>query len=1017
MLLSSAVRSPIYYVTDYTKPAIIHFQYMPNLTCWFKSDKFEGWKKYSTLANGEPLKFYAFEDGVYSIKALNGEDAPEVGAMPDAQVFVDTRSPVVQIISPKPGEIYSGRTPIPVMWKITDGIKISRKASIDVGIVDDDGSILWKPITRVATPYPDAPLDYQTAKVGIQKLLFKVNILDDAGHFSFAMLKSPVFVDNVPPVTSMGHLEINKREIIFDYSYNDIGDSPLAEIKLLFRKLGEQTWNKLALDDNTYSPMKATLPADGRYELMTVATDYAGNIENKTDAEKSILIDTEAPKLKFTSFLESKEYIADQKVKITGQIDDLDLDVYSVSLYFSANNGISWQLINSEPLTMNDNKFSYDWVIPEVITTQAKFKIVASDLSNYSAEIQNPTPFVINLRENPEAMIVNVRTISGGIEFGYQVLGIGTREITEVQLWKGEYKNNQWTWVVEKTENILKTKDVFGTIEYQGATANLGFSVRCITKTGEKESELNATDGPEAFFKGFVPVPRAHLNTLATVALLKGGVGFSLGWKATTTNECKLNIDYSTNDGKSWQKISHDISIPKTGLSSQTLWNLPMGDHSRVMLRMSLIVDGFYGTSYTYCDVPLKIDGAAPVGRLLKPAEIKIIGRKAISNAPKITFPHNFTDVGLAGILELELWAAIDRAAPVLVKTFRATEKIQFNVPDDGVHVVSFRIIAKDNIGNTYRSESLNFEIDRKPASIVLNEFNVGGNFLSDSQEKLTWKADDTNLVEKPVEIFLRRATNLSWELVSGPLTNNSVFNWHLPRYLVTDNCEIKIITRDDAGNVGVAISAKPFAVSVHNEPIAKAIEPAASSGGLGHKINVKYGVSYSKKTKPLGVHMFVTNDFGKTYNHWRTVSNIDGNSEFIAPVTGKYGITFVAFDNRGFTEAIPQSGDVPELMIDVQLDNDVEPYSLRLMPDKQEYSTKDRILVRWFLRGNAPIEKSIIVELSGDAGISWKEVASNKLKGETTIKDTKVGVYFVRLTFMDMFGKKHELCREIIVK
>ncbi|MCD4657472.1 MAG: hypothetical protein K8S87_07985, partial [Planctomycetes bacterium] len=488
---------------------------------------------------------------------------------------------------------------------------------------------MWKPITRAATPYPVAPLQYQAAKSGIQKLVFKVSIVDDAGHFGFAMLKSPIFVDNVPPVTSMGHLEINKRDIIFDYSYNDIGDSPLAEIKLLYRKLGESTWNKLAFDDNTYSPMKATLPDDGRYELMTVATDYAGNVENKTDAEKSILIDTEAPKLKFTSFLASKEYIAEEKVKITGQIDDLNLDVYSVSLYFSHDNGRSWSLINSVPLTMTDNKFSYDWVIPEIITTQAKFKIAATDLSNYSSEIENPAPFVINLRENPEAMIVNVRTISGGIEFGYHILGIGTREITEVQLWRGEYKNNLWTWTEEKTENVLKTKNEFGTIEYQGATANLGFSVRCVTKTGEKEHDLGTNDGPEAFFKGFVPVPRAHLNTLSTVALLKGGEGFSLGWKATTTNECKLNIDYSTNDGKLWQKISHDISIPKNGLSSQTLWNLPKGSHPRVMLRMSMIVDGFYGTSYTYCDVPLKIDGAAPVGRLLKPAEIKIVGRKA----------------------------------------------------------------------------------------------------------------------------------------------------------------------------------------------------------------------------------------------------------------------------------------------------------------------------------------------------------------------------------------------------
>ncbi|MCD4657473.1 MAG: hypothetical protein K8S87_07990 [Planctomycetes bacterium] len=130
MLLTSAVRTPIYYVTNYTKPAIIHFQYIPKLTCWFKSDKFEGWKKYSTLTNGEPLKFYAFEDGVYSVKATNGVDAPEPGEMPDAKVFVDTRSPVVLISSPKPGEIFSGRETIPVMWKITDGVKISRKVSV-----------------------------------------------------------------------------------------------------------------------------------------------------------------------------------------------------------------------------------------------------------------------------------------------------------------------------------------------------------------------------------------------------------------------------------------------------------------------------------------------------------------------------------------------------------------------------------------------------------------------------------------------------------------------------------------------------------------------------------------------------------------------------------------------------------------------------------------------------------------------------------------------------------------------
>ena len=135
-------------------------------------------------------------------------------------------------------------------------------------------------------------------------------------------------------------------------------------------------------------------------------TEYEIN-ENNTDRYPLMgFLDSYAPTIEIPTRTPSGDIQPTQEVKVTVNVTDAHSGVKNVTLYYTTNNGVSWEEL---PMSYNSITGLYEATIPgQLAGTLVKYKIVAYDNAGNNATRDGEAPYCMYtvIPEFPSAMIL-----------------------------------------------------------------------------------------------------------------------------------------------------------------------------------------------------------------------------------------------------------------------------------------------------------------------------------------------------------------------------------------------------------------------------------------------------------------------------------------------------------------------------------------------------------------------------------------------------------------------------------
>ncbi|MDI6916270.1 MAG: type II secretion system F family protein [Thermoplasmatales archaeon] len=210
------------------------------------------------------------------------------------------------------------------------------------------------------------------------------------GWLVFAGAIYPIAVDLAQPGSSVEHISYWQKEPSFDITVSASDKMPgsgMDSVELFYRYSEDNytwgNWSSYGAPDEE-APWKfkfdtKTAGGDGHYEFCSVATDVAGNTENRpVRADAKCGVDSTAPK---TTINEISHYWQTENITFTAETSDKYTGINSTTLYYSfrANNatGTSWtdwislgtyNVSNiSSPRYSVDHQWNFNWTNGEGI--------------------------------------------------------------------------------------------------------------------------------------------------------------------------------------------------------------------------------------------------------------------------------------------------------------------------------------------------------------------------------------------------------------------------------------------------------------------------------------------------------------------------------------------------------------------------------------------------------------------------------------------------------------------------
>ncbi len=231
-----------------------------------------------------------------------------------------------------------------------------------------------------------------------------------------------------------------------------------------------------------------------------------------------------------------------------------------VSLYYSTDNGSTWNLIKD---MVNTNDSIYYWTLPNVKTTKALVKV--TDYSNPNVSDQSLLPFSILPRE------IIVLTPLENSEYA-----------------QGESIGLSWDAALIDTFTVEFSADggvTFEPIQSNLVSKSLEFPAPAV-KSDKCQFRVKSADGKivalSPLFKIGVPTGQ-FLFPNSKVTLCVGNT-YVIKWKANYIN--KFFLEYSTDNGNSWRKVA--LGSLTTDIN-QYYWKVPDRRSEECLLRLKAV--------------------------------------------------------------------------------------------------------------------------------------------------------------------------------------------------------------------------------------------------------------------------------------------------------------------------------------------------------------------------------------------------------------------------------------------
>jgi DUF971 family protein/lipoprotein signal peptidase len=456
--------------------------------------------------------------------------------------------------------------------------------------------------------------------------------------------------------------------------------------------------------------------------------------------------------------------------------------ISAVKLDYTTNNGNTWNFIATD----DKNTGIYFWEpIPNTPSTLAKIRIM--DAKDGSPSTESPNPFFI--LPEPTLKVVSPNG-------GEKILSGTSRKLE---------------WISENIENVkiaYTTNGGFNWITIIESTPSTGYYVW--EPVPNVNSELckvrvyDVKDGePNDISDNPFTITNQITQTLEITAPNGGerwqaGTNQSITW--TSSGVPKVKIDFTTNNGLTWNNIVQDLS--NTGAYE---WNVPNSLSTQCLVKISDALDGE------------PIDQSNSAFRIVPKPELEIIS-------------PNGGEVWIAGIVDTIKWKSVGVENVFLEYTINngiSWSTIVDRTPSSGFYITSFtgpstqykiRIRDKDN-GSPMDESDGTFTVLPEPQIHVL-EPNGNEEWYAGSANNIKW----TSVNIENVKIEYTTNNGATWSLITASTPSDGVYAWDKIPDVSSLQCRVRI--SDTKDGIPSDISDENFTITTLGNQLVKVTSP-----------------------------------------------------------------------------------------------------------------------------------------------------------------------------------------------
>ncbi len=625
--------------------------------------------------------------------------------------------------------------------------------------------------------------------------------------------------------------------------------------------------------------------------------------------------------------------------------------VSSVSLYYSIDTMKSWNKIVEHYSTI-DGTNSYNWTVP-VITGKVDKSYVKIVSDNDATVNGTSNLFTID----NEATKIIVVSPNGGETFN-------ANNYVDISYQYSGRPRSYVTVYLSTDSGKTKTSIGQGSSVYSGLNTFSYFipkdtktSKQCFVYVEEGYWDNPAIHKSDAIFT-IKAVPPSINSVYASDNYIVAGKAYSINWYSYKA--AKVNIDYSTDNGKTWSSLIAGISSPDGNNNSSFVTPAVSGTFEKSYFRVSSAYNKTISSNsgiLTLSDVPISYTVISPNGgEKLKAGNTYTV---SLSKTGPVNYSSMYISLSTDGGNSYQY---------IGYAYFGSNNKADFNWTIDNLISSKYcKIKAQLNYNDSVNydvSDNL-FEIQPAPAQISISLPTASSYWVDSTLQKVYWNSVSVQNTKVQYSMDAGSTwTNLANNVNSA--NGSNILTIEVPGVDSTvQNAKVRVVDLADTNVYGVSQS---FIIS----PSAATLTVIKPNGGEVLKSGSSYFIEYSYVGKPLyGAVVYYSTNGGR---NWVTLGKIGTIKE------GKYSfeweipadITISNYNKIMISSADGSFTDITDGLFSI-------------VPGKSELSITLPNSYNYAVAGNS---QSIIwnarnvdavnIDYSLDAGATWNSIATN---------------------------------------
>jgi hypothetical protein len=208
--------------------------------------------------------------------------------------------------------------------------------------------------------------------------------------------------------------------------------------------------------------------------------------------------------------------------------------------------------------------------------------------------------------------------------------------------------------------------------------------------------------------------------------------------------------------------------------------------------------------------------------------ESQLQPRRRLVNKTRLFLDYQIENIGASGIGRVEVWMTRDQGQSWQKLCMDPDRKspVEVKLPGEGLFGLSLVLSNGRGFGATPPSPGdtpdwwIEVDATRPVAEITGIRAGTGAD---DGCLLISWKAEDRNLAEDPIELYYAIAREGPWQCIAKGLKNDGRFRWAIPNDLGPE-AFIRVVARDAAGNIGYTQTPRPVTLDDLSRPRARVI-------------------------------------------------------------------------------------------------------------------------------------------------------------------------------------------------